>query len=194
MANAANPFDLLNRWLQEAREAGVPAPGAMALSTATAAGEPSVRMVSLKRLDGAALVFTTALWSRKVEELRANPAAAAVFYWPALGRQVRIEGRAEVAERELAERLFDERLRGHQLQAVVSRQGQEIESVGVLRARLNELEQELDGAPMPCPEDWGAIRLLGKRVEFWQEADDRLHTRELYERAENGWRRSFLAP
>jgi pyridoxamine 5'-phosphate oxidase len=195
MADAERePFELLGRWLEEAREADVPAPSAMTLSTATADGRPSARIVSLKRVEGESLVFTTALWSRKAEELRANPRAAAVFYWPALGRQVRIEGRAEVAERELAEQLFAARPRAHQLQATVSRQGEEIDSVEVLRARLKELEEELDGAPVPCPPDWGAIRLAAKRVEFWREAEDRLHTRELYEAGATGWRRWLLAP
>jgi pyridoxamine 5'-phosphate oxidase len=71
----------------------------MTLATATADGRPSARLVSLKRLSGEALVFTTALWTRKAEELRDNPQAAATLYWPRLERQVRVEGRTEIAER-----------------------------------------------------------------------------------------------
>ena len=100
------PLEQLDRWLADARTAGVEAPMAMTLATAGADGRPSARVVSLKRLEEDRLVFTTALWTRKVEELRVDPRVAAVFFWPALGRQVRIEGRAEIAERELAEELF----------------------------------------------------------------------------------------
>ena len=64
----------------------------------------------------------------------------------------------------------------------------------ILRSRLKQLEDELEGGSVPCPESWGAIRLLAERVEFWQEAEDRLHTRELYEAGAAGWRRSLLAP
>jgi pyridoxamine 5'-phosphate oxidase len=190
----SDPLEVLDRWLGEADEAGVPAPRAMILATVGDDGRPSARVVSLKRLSGEALVFTTALWTRKAEELRENPYASATFFWPALGRQVRVEGRAEIAERELAEELFAARPRDHQLQAHVSRQGEEIESLDQLRGRLEVLWAELGEGPVPCPEDWGAVRLRPDRIEFWQEGEDRLHSRQLYEAADGGWRRSQLSP
>jgi pyridoxamine 5'-phosphate oxidase len=179
-------MEQLDRWLADAREAGVEAPMAMTLATTGADGRPSARVVSLKRLEGDRLVFTTALWTRKVEELRTNPCVAAVFFWPVLGRQVRIEGRAEIAERVLAEELFSERPRSHQLQAHVSRQGEEIESLNQLCSRLEALRVELGEGPVPCPEDWGAVRLRPGRAEFWQEGEDRLHSRRLYEASSDG--------
>jgi pyridoxamine 5'-phosphate oxidase len=188
------PLALLDRWLSEARAAGAPTPAAMSLATVGASGQPSVRVVSLKRLGGEGLVFTTALWTRKAAELRADSRVAAVFHWPTLGRQVRMEGRAAIAERALAEELFAERPRGHQLQAHVSRQGEEIEGLDHLRERLEELQAELGEGPVPCPEDWGAVRLTPDRIEFWQEGEDRLHSRQLYELGADSWRRSLLAP
>jgi pyridoxamine 5'-phosphate oxidase len=188
------PLEQLDRWLADAREAGVEAPMAMTLATAGAHGEPSARVVSLKRIEDERLVFTTALWTRKVEELRVNPRVAAVFFWPALGRQIRIEGRADIADRALAEELFAERPRSHQLQAHVSRQGDEIEGLSQLRERLAALRAELGEGPVPCPEDWGAVRLTPDSIEFWQEGEDRLHSRQLYEASADGWRQSLLAP
>jgi pyridoxamine 5'-phosphate oxidase len=190
----SDPLELLDRWLGEADEAGVPASRAMTLATAAADGRPSARVVSLKRLSDETLIFTTALWTRKAEELRDNPYVAATFHWPALGRQVRVEGRAEIAERELAEELFAERPRSHQLQAHVSRQGEEIESLDQLHVRLKTLQAELGEGPVPCPEDWGAVRIRPKRVEFWREGESRLHSRRLYEASADGWRKALLAP
>jgi len=191
---AEGPIDQLARWLVEAREAGAEAPTAVMLATVGAGAQPSARVVSLKRIDGDRLVFTTALWTRKVEELRAHPRVAATFFWPGLGRQVRVEGWAEIAERALAEELFAERPRSHQLQALVSRQGEEIESLNQLRSRLEALRAELGDDPVPCPDDWGAVRIAPDRVEFWQEGDDRLHSRRLFEASAEGWRQSLLAP
>ena len=188
------PMEILGRWLVEAEEAGAPAPRAMTLATAAADGRPSARLVSLKRLTADSLVFTTALWTRKVEELRDNPHAAATLHWPALGRQARVEGRAEIAERALAEELFAERPRSHQLQAHVSRQGEEIEGLDQLRDRLEALRAELGEGPVPCPDEWGAVRITPERIEFWQEGEDRLHRRQLFEVAAAGWRGVLLAP
>jgi pyridoxamine 5'-phosphate oxidase len=190
----SEPGGLLSAWLDEAREARLPAAAAMTLVTVAADGRPSARVVSLKRLEGGALVFGTGLWTRKARDLRADPRAAAVFHWPQLGRQVRVEGRAEIAERQLAEELFAARPRGHRLQTLVSRQGEEIDDLAPLRARLDALAAETSGGPLPCPEDWGAIRLRPTSIEFWQEGNDRLHERLLYVASGDGWRRSRLAP
>ncbi len=184
----------LERWLDEAVEAGAAAPRAMTLATVGAEGRPSARVVSLKRLEPEGLVFTTALWTRKAAELRANPRVALVFHWPALGRQARIEGRAEIAGRELAEELFAGRPRSHRLQAIVSRQGEAIEDLGPLRARLDELKAETADDPIPCPTDWGAIRVRADAIEFWSEAKDRLHERRLFERADDSWAATLLSP
>jgi pyridoxamine 5'-phosphate oxidase len=189
-----DPLRKVAEWRAQAREAGLPDASAMSLATVGADGVPSLRLVSLKRLDQRGLVFTTALWSRKVAELRESPHVAGAFYWQSLGRQARVEGRAEIAERELAEELFAERPRSHQLQAHVSRQGEEIESVERLRERFEQLDAELGEGPVPCPEDWGAVRIVPTRIEFWEEAADRMHRRTLFKAVAGGWRRALLAP
>lgn len=194
MTETVDPLEVLGGWLNEARESGAEAPGAMTLVTATTEGAPSARTVSLKRVEADALVFTTALWTRKVEELRLNPQVAAVFYWPALGRQVRIEGRGEIAGRELAEELFAGRPPDHQLQALVSRQGETIDGLDPLRERLARLRAETVGQPIECPPEWGAVRIVPDRIEFWEEAPDRIHDRRLYEADGDEWRLSRLAP
>jgi pyridoxamine 5'-phosphate oxidase len=166
----------------------------MTLVTVDGDGRPSARVVSLKRLDANGLVFTTGLWTRKAQELVADPRVAAVFHWPSLGRQARVEGRAEVAERELALELFAARPRAHQLQALVSRQGEEIDDLAPLRARLEARIGETADRPIPCPDDWGAIRIGPSAIELWEEAPDRLHERQAYEAFEGGWRCRRLAP
>jgi len=189
-----DPLSLLDGWLDEACEADTAMPRAMTLVTATADGRPSARVVTIKLLEADALVFTTALWTRKAAELRANPNVAGVFYWPGLGRQVRIEGRGEVAGRGLAEELFAGRPRDHQLQAIVSHQGDVIEAVEPLRERLASLREQTADSQIACPPDWGAVRIVPARIEFWQEAPDRLHHRRLYEADGDAWRHSLLAP
>ncbi len=190
---ATDPLQELRRWLDEAQSAGVPAPWSVAFVTVGEHGRPSARTVTLKRLEKDALLFTTALWTRKAAELSENPEVALLFHWPALGRQVHITGRARQAERPLSEELFAERDLPNRLQAIVSRQGQTIESLDEIRARLDHLTATMESPPA-CPEDWGAVRVMPRTVELWSEADDRLHDRLLYERGEKGWNLTRLAP
>src|ERR1039458_4017860 len=93
-ASEKTPLQLLDGWLADARMAGVPEPGATAFVTGGQDGRPSARTVLLKRLEDDALVFTSALWTRKAREIAANPHVALLFYWPSVGRQVHVTGRA----------------------------------------------------------------------------------------------------
>ncbi len=190
-----DPLRELDGWIAEARAAGLPTPSSMAFVTVGAGGRPSARTVELKRLERDALVFTTALWTRKARELESNPHVALLFHWPALGRQAHITGRAESAERSLALELFAERNLPNQLQTIVSRQGEPIEAADLseMRARHAHLSASME-APPACPEDWGAVRVRPETVELWSEAGDRLHDRLLYERREDGWHLTRLAP
>ena len=187
------PLVLLDRWLRDARTAGVPEPGAVAFITVGEGARPSARTVSLKRVEDRALVFTSAMWTRKAREIEGNPHVALLFHWATIGRQVHVAGEALLAERELAVELFSERDLSHRVQTLVSRQGEPIEDIEPLRARHAHLMDVLE-APPECPPDWGAIRVIPEAIEFWSQAPDRLHDRLLYERVGERWRRSRLSP
>lgn len=187
------PLALLDRWLSDATAAAVPSPQAVAFITVGAEGRPSARTVSLKRVEQQALVFTSALWTRKAHEIEGNPHVALLFHWPTIGRQIHITGEATLAERDLAVELFSERDLAHRVQTLVSRQGERIADIEPLRARHAHLMRVLE-APPECPEDWGAIRVIPETAEFWSQASDRLHERLLYERTGERWRLSRLSP
>jgi pyridoxamine 5'-phosphate oxidase len=188
-----DPLRELEAWIEEARAEGVPQPGSVAFVTVGAGGRPSARTVNLKRIEADALLFTSALWTRKAREIEANPEVALLFHWPALGRQVHVTGTAALAERALAEELFAERDLLHQLQTTVSRQGEPIDDLEPLRDRLTHLAAVRETTPA-CPEDWGALRVRPRTIELWSEAPDRMHERRLFERDGEGWKVGLLAP
>lgn len=191
----AHPLRLLEQWLTDARAANVAQPDAIALATVGEDGQPSTRIVQLKRVETDALVFTSALWTRKAREIAANPRVSLLAYWPTLGRQLHATGEALVAERTLADELFAGRELSRQLQAIVSRQGEPIEDLQRLRDRHAHL-MKVTEVPPACPPDWGAVRILPNLLEFWSESEDRMHDRLLYERDADGesWRLTRIAP
>jgi pyridoxamine 5'-phosphate oxidase len=188
-----SPLRELERWIEEARAKGIPQPASVAFVTVGAGGRPSARTVTLKRIEDDALLFTSALWTRKAREIEANPQVALLFHWPALGRQAHLSGEAHLAERALAEELFAERDRFNQLQTVLSRQGEEIDDLDGLRDRLAHLAEVQETAPA-CPEDWGALRVRPRAIELWSEAEDRIRERRLYTREGTDWQQKLLAP
>jgi pyridoxamine 5'-phosphate oxidase len=190
-----DPVRQFATWSELAARAGVRAPEAAALATAATDGSPSVRMVLVKRADAAGFVFYSNYESRKGRELTVNPHAALMFYWPRLGRQVRIEGGVERTTRQESAAYARSRPRGSQLSALASPQSRVIEGREPLEQRVAELAELHGDGELPLSEAWGGFRLAPQRFEFWQQRPDRLHDRLLYTRRPDGaWRLERLAP
>ncbi|MFN8588823.1 MAG: pyridoxamine 5'-phosphate oxidase [Candidatus Eisenbacteria bacterium] len=193
-ATPAEPFALFTRWFSRILKAGGPDPHAFALATASRAGAPSVRMMLLKEWSEAGFVFATNQRSRKGREIAATGRASMLFYWPALQRQVRIEGPiAPVAER-ASDEYFGERPRDAQLGAWASRQSTVIAGRDTLTARLAAAAGRFEGRAVERPAYWGGYRLEARRIEFWQGRASRLHDRILYTRTPRGWKKQRLSP
>jgi pyridoxamine 5'-phosphate oxidase len=188
------PLTVFQSWLDEARAAEGPNAEAFAVATATPAGEPSVRIVLMKGFDERGIVFFTNYSSRKGLELEQNPRAALLFHWPALGRQVRVEGRVTRVDRAESEAYARSRPRESQLSALASPQSEPVPGREWLERRVEELDREHAGVELPVRDDWGGYRVEPQVWEFWQHRDNRLHDRHRYERTADGWLVERLAP
>jgi pyridoxamine 5'-phosphate oxidase len=190
-----NPLVLFRRWFDAATTAGTLEPEAVALATATPDGRPSARMVLAKGIDESGFAFYTNYGSRKGGELEANPRAALLFHWPALGRQVRVEGPVERLPREDSERYARNRSRDSQVSALASPQSRPVPSREWLEDRVAELAREHEGRELPVRDDWGGYRLIPDAWEFWQHRPNRLHDRFRYlPDPAGGWRIERLGP
>jgi len=189
-----DPIKQFGVWFDEAKAADIIEPNAMTIATATREGIPSARVVLLKGLDERGFVFYTNYESRKGQELIENPHASLVFWWGALERQVRIEGRVEKIADEETEAYFHSRPVGSQLGAWASDQSQIIPNRDVLEQRLADLTQQYQDQEIPRPLHWGGFRVIPSAIEFWQGRPSRLHDRLLYRRNEGRWVIDRLAP
>lgn len=191
-----NPIRQFEKWSHDVRAAGVSEQDAisMTLATATRLGQPSARIVLLKAFDEDGFVFYTNYDSRKGNELEENSRACLLFYWPALWRQVRIEGSVERVTAEESDQYFDSRPVGSKIGAWASEQSRLIENRAVLEERYEEFESKFDGN-VPRPPRWGGYRVRPAMIEFWQGQDNRLHDRLRYLRQDDGsWKIERLAP
>jgi pyridoxamine 5'-phosphate oxidase len=193
MNNDHSPFSLFAEWFEEAQQLDVNTPSAMVLSTADQSGRPSARIVLLKEWDKKGFVFYTNFYSKKAKELDANPQASLLFYWDALGKQVRIEGTVERTDRESSQQYFESRPRESQLGAWASHQSTPLESRSLLEDQYSHFQQKYPDQ-IPLPEFWGGYLLFPDYFEFWENGIYRLHHRQTFKRQAENWETTLLFP
>src|SRR3569623_3458368 len=164
-----DPFTLFDAWYAEARETEINDSNAMALATADAAGQPSVRMVLLKGHGPRGFVFYTNRESRKAGDLAENDRAALLFHWKSLRRQIRIEGAVTWASDAESDAYFATRSRDSQLGAWASDQSRPLDERATFEARFAAMAARIAGGAVPRPPQWGGKRNDTARIEIRQD-------------------------
>lgn len=192
-----NPLVLFEEWFAFAVEKKIVEPNAMALATVNKNFHPSVRYVLIKDIKRGAkggIYFCTNYDSRKGIEIKQNNLVACTMYWQKLSRQVRIEGRVELATEEESDYYFNLRPSGARISAWASNQSKPIKSYQILRDKTSYYKELFKNKEIPRPKNWGAYKINPISFEFWQGQKDRLHDRILYKKINNKWSKVRLAP
>jgi len=188
-----NPFVLLKSWLKDIAKLKVPDFNAMVLSTVGKNNTPASRVVLLKDItEQGQLTFFTNYKSRKGNEISENNHVAVNFFWPAMERQIRIEGTVKKLSRNKSQLYFDSRPLESRISAILSPQSQKIKNLDELRLKAKEMMKSQHN--ITIPENWGGYSVSPEYFEFWQGGEDRLHDRLAYSLRNNNWKIERLAP
>lgn len=188
-----NPFVQFDVWFKMALEANLPDANAMTLATVNAEGKPTARILLLKDYSDDAYCFFTNYESKKGEDLKQNPYAAMVFFWPQLEKQIRIEGRVERLKPEHSDQYFMARPVGSRRAAAVSPQSSKLNNRTELEQAI-EKHKKKHGEIFDRPEFWGGYKLIPENFEFWQGRESRLNDRIEYVLNDGNWIFHRLAP
>ena len=181
-------------WIQEAKEEGAGLPHALNLATVSQEGQPSSRMVLLKRLSDEGLVFFTDYEGEKGQEILNNNRVAMNFWWAKTDKQIRIEGICSKVSKEESDEYFSTRPRGSQISASASEQSRTLDSYKSLLNKAKHIELQNEGKDIRRPDRWGGFILKPNLFEFWVNKENRLHTRDLFILCDAEWKHSLLSP
>lgn len=189
-----NPVYLFQTWLDDAIQAKVNEPNAMALATVDADGNPNVRYVLMKGLSESSLRLFTNYESRKAAEIDKNPTVSVVFWWGELERQVRIRGSVKRISEAESEAYFNTRPVESQIGAWASPQSSEVKSRAELEDSFEKTREKFADGNIPKPPFWGGYEILFSSIEFWQGRPGRMHDRVEFTLQNGEWSRRRLAP
>ena len=189
-----NPFKQFEIWLNQAIKNKVFEPTAMAISTIKN-NKLSNRIVLLKGIEKNHFVFYTNLNSRKSNDLKRNNNIAAVFWWPQIGKQVRIEGIVKKVKDLEANKYFATRSRKSQIGAWASNQSDILPNRKYLEKQVKIIEKRFVNKPVTRPKNWSGFSIIPFLIEFWQGRENRLHDRIVYKLTTNKrWKKYRLNP
>lgn len=166
----------------------------MSLATATAAGQPSVRIVLFKKITDEGLHFYTNYLSRKAREMAENPGAAAMIFWPSIDLQVRVNGSVEKLSAAESDAYFATRARASQIGAWASRQSEVLQSRQALEDAVKKYEETFAGKEVPRPPHWGGYILKPREVQMMHRHPHRLHESFRYSSRDGRWVLERLNP
>lgn len=190
-----NPFEVFKEWIDEAITMKKNAePTAMVLATAGLDYKVTSRVVLLKKFDLAGFYFFTNYDSKKGRQLKENPNAALLFFWPEMERQIRIEGTILPASDITSDKYFSTRPFESQVSAIVSPQSKPIENRAFLEKQGAKYYSDTAKKKLQRPDNWGGYYLSPVQFEFWQGRPNRLHDRIEFRLEANKWSRYRLAP
>ena len=157
---------------------------AMNIATVNTVGQPSSRMVLLKKIDERGFVFYSNFKSKKGKEIDSNNLVALNFWWRELKEQIRVEG----SIKKLSSKESD---RSEAINSV------RLEILEKLNDEIKKLTKEFENKneePVR-PEHCGLYLISPKTIEIWKEGDFRTHFREKFIKKDNNvWQSSFLSP
>ncbi|WP_329571416.1 pyridoxine/pyridoxamine 5'-phosphate oxidase [Kitasatospora sp. NBC_01266] len=193
----AGPGELFVGWLLGALRARLPDAQVVTLSTVGLDGAPDARIVVLRDVDPEAGVwwFAGDARSPKGRQLAAVPQAALTWYWPELGRQVRVRGLVAPGPAEAAGEVFRLLSPKSRVAALVGHQSEPLGPAAEFWAAWRTAERQLARQPDLVAAGYTQYALRAREVEFWQGAADRLHLRLAYRRRpDGGWERGARWP
>ncbi len=190
------PFSKINAWIEKERELGSPHPDRIVLATAGRSGIAHSRVVAIRLIDEAGILFFTQRGSRKTQEIADNPYGSMTLWLAVQQREVMVEGELKPLSQEENAFYWSSRPKQTQLQfsAYAPTSGQPIASTKYLEEKRAELAEQYANKAIPVSDYYCGYRLVPTRFVFYTLNDQAFSEIIEYTRQANSWHLQPLSP
>jgi pyridoxamine 5'-phosphate oxidase len=189
VGRATHPHHWAVSWLPDNAD---PARPLMTLATVDGTGAPAARTVLLSEVTDDGFVFHTDSRSRKVQDLAADPRVCLTLVFPAVFRQLVVQGAADPQDPTVSRAAYGRR--SAYLRHLAWLNGPELARLSddERRDRWTRAVAETPDGPVDPPPHWTGYRVTPTRYTFWEGGLDLPSRRTEYRRSEQGWTVDYL--
>jgi pyridoxamine 5'-phosphate oxidase len=191
--NQEIPYQLLKEKYDEALNAGQRGIEAISISSYNKdIGEVDSRYVNLKFISNDEFIFFTNYGSPKALSFNSHDQIAALLYWSSTNIQIRMKAKIKKTSKEFNQKYFFDRLEEKNAIAISSNQSKTIDSYNKVKENFNKSLKNDD--LKKCPEYWGGYSFKPYVFEFWEGHESRINKREVFNKIDGLWKKSYLQP
>ena len=154
--------------------------------------EVDSRYVNLKFISNDEFIFFSNYDSPKASSFNSHNQIAALIYWPSINVQIRMRAKIKKTPNEYNQKYFFDRSEEKNALAISSNQSKPIDSYNQVKENYNKSLKNDD--LKKCPEFWGGYSFTPYYFEFWEGHESRINKREIFEKIDGVWKKSFLQP
>ncbi len=191
--NQEIPYLLFKAKYDVALNAGQKSIEAVSISSYEAkTNEVDSRYVNLKFIINDEFIFFSNYNSPKASAFISHNQIAATFYWSSINIQIRMKAKIKKTPNEFNQKYFFGRSKEKNALAISSSQSKQIESYSQVKGNYNKSLKNDDLEK--CPDYWGGFSFTPYYFEFWEGHESRLNKREIFDKIDYAWEKSFLQP
>jgi len=191
--NQEIPYLLFKAKYDEAVDAGQKGIEAISISSySKEISEVDYRYVNLKFILNDEFIFFSNYNSPKASSFNSHNQIAALVYWPSINAQIRMRAKIKRTTDEFNQKYFFDRSEEKNALAISSNQSKQIDSYKQVKENYDKSLKNDD--LKKCPEYWGGFSFTPYYFEFWEGHESRLNKREVFNKINGVWKKSFLQP
>jgi pyridoxamine 5'-phosphate oxidase len=150
------------------------------------------RFVNLKYIINDEWIFFSNYNSPKAKQFYSHSQISALFFWSSINIQIRMKAKIKKTPYKFSDNYFKKRSEKKNALAISSNQSKQIDSFCQVKDNYNKSFKNND--LKKCPEYWGGYSFTPYYFEFWEGHESRINKREVFDKIEGIWHRSFLQP